>query len=213
MAFLKKVQLLELKIDEYLNLVSESGVLLDQLVKFFLKKQMDSAREKCQRIRSHERTADEYRKQIETHLYRHTLIPENRGDVLAILETTDHVINQVKSVSVELINENHLIPEIFENEFCELIHSSANSIDELVKAVRAFFYNIHSVHDHTHKVFFYEKEVDDLAEKIKIHIFESSLDLALKIHLKQLILSCEEISDLAQSVCDRLVIYTIKRQL
>ncbi len=213
MAFLKKVQLLELKIDEYLNLVSEAGILLEQLVKYYLNNQNDLAREKCQKIRTNERIADEYRKQIESHLYRHTLIPENRGDVLAILETTDSVINQVKAVSVDLINEHLQVPEFLNSEISDLIRSSVNCVDELVRAVRAFFYNIHSVNDHTHKVFFYEKEVDDLAEKLKIDIFNSTIDLASKLHLKEFILSCEKVSDNSQSVCDRLVIYTIKRQL
>ena len=35
MAFLNKVKLLELKIDEFLDLVSESGIMFEQVISFF----------------------------------------------------------------------------------------------------------------------------------------------------------------------------------
>ncbi len=213
MAFLKRVQVLELKIDEFLNLVSESGILFDQVISLYLNNQMEMVEEKCQRIRTHERTADEYRKNIEEHLYRHTLIPENRGDVLAILENTDDVINQIKSSMINLLVERPDIPDFVCQNVMLLAKSNANAVEELIKAVRAFFHNIHSVNDYVHKVFFYEKEVDELGEKIRKDIFASKIDLARKIHLKQILWEMELVSDFCQNVCDRLIIYTIKRQL
>ncbi|HPM00725.1 MAG: DUF47 family protein [Candidatus Cloacimonetes bacterium] len=213
MAFLKKVQVLELKIDEFLNLVSESGILFSQVVSLYLSNQISLMEEKCERIRTHERTADEYRKNIEEHLYRHTLIPENRGDVLAILENTDDVINQIKSSALDLLTEKPEIPEFINQYVTMLAQSNAHAVEEVIKAVRAFFHNIHSVNDYAHKVFFYEKEVDELGEKIRKEIFASKIELARKLHLKQILLEMELVSDYCQNVCDRLIIYTIKRQL
>lgn len=213
MGFLKRVQILELNIDEYLNLVSESGILFDQVINYFLDHHLDYMEEKCNRIRSNERSADEYRQNIEQHLYRHTLIPENRGDVLAILENTDRVINQIKKCTQDILIEKPDIPDFLHHPFKELVKTASNSVDELIKSVRAFFHDIHSVNDYAHKVFFYEKEADDLGEKVRKEIFSSNLELARKMEIKQLEIEIEKVSDYAQAVCDRLIIYTIKRQM
>ena len=146
-------------------------------------------------------------------LYRHTLIPENRGDVLAILENTDEVINHMKRCSQDIFIEKPDIPEHMRLAFMELTKSVCNSVEELIKAVRAFFHDIHSVNNYTHKVFFYEKQAHDLGENVRKMIFTSNLKLSQKMHLKHFELEIEKISDYAQDVCDRLVIYTIKRQL
>ncbi len=213
MPFLKKVQILELKIDEFLNLVSESAILFEQVIRLYFENKQEELEDKCQRIRIHERTADEYRKNIEQHLYRHTLIPENRGDVLAIFENTDDVINQIKSVCLDLLIEKPVIPDLLKECFIEISVSSAHSVDELVKSVRAFFHNIHHVEDFAHKVFFYEKEVDDIGEKSRMKLYNTKLDLSSKLEIKNYLLEIEKISDFCQNVCDRLIIYTIKRQL
>lgn len=213
MPFLKKVQILELKIDEFLNLVSESAILFEQVIKLYFDNKTSELEDKCQRIRVHERTADEYRKNIEQHLYRHTLIPENRGDVLAILENTDDVINQIKSLCLDLMIEKPHIPDVMKDCFISMSISTAHSVDELVKSVRAFFHNIHHVEDFAHKVFFYEKEVDDIGENSRIKLYNTKIDLANKLEIKNFLLEIEKISDYCQNVCDRLIIYTIKRQL
>ncbi|HPY97185.1 MAG TPA: DUF47 family protein [Candidatus Cloacimonadota bacterium] len=213
MAFLNKVKQMELKIDEYLDLVSESGILFAQIIAFYNAKKYDLMCEKCEIVRTNERTADEYRIEIEQHLYKYTLIPENRGDVLSILENTDKVINQIKLIVMTMSIEK---PEFADSTipYIELmVQSTANAVEELIKAVRAFFHNFHLINDYTHKVFFYEKEVDDYSEKLRKEIFDSKIDLTRKLHLKQIIYEIEMISDYCQSVCDRLIIYSIKRQL
>lgn len=213
MALLKKIHDLELKIDQFLNLVSESSILFEQFIKLFLAKKMNECEIKVNKIRENERVADELRTHIEKYVYSHTLIPENRGDVLAILEGTDEVIDQIKEIIVDMLIETPFIPDFMYDDFKDLTSASSNSVDELIKSVRAFFYNIHDVPNYVHKVFYYEKEADDLAERLKTELYQSDISLAEKNHFKYFIRGVEKISDYAQDVADRLVIYTIKREL
>ncbi len=213
MALLKKIQSLELKIDQFLNLVSESSILFEQFIKFYLEKKDNECKLKLTKVRENERKADDLRMEIERYVYKNTLIPENRGDVLAILEGTDEVIDQIKEILVDFYNEKPDIPHDIIDNFKELVSASAHSVDEIIKSVRAFFFNIHDVTNYVHKVFYYEKEADDLSERLKSEIFRSDLNLQQKLHIKYFIRGVEKISDFSQDVGDRLVIYTIKREL
>ena len=66
---------------------------------------------------------------------------------------------------------------------------------------------------HIHKVYFFEKEADRLADALKRKIFAKDLELARKIHLRYFCLHVETLSDRAEEVADRLAIYTIKRMI
>jgi predicted phosphate transport protein (TIGR00153 family) len=245
MALLKKIHELELKIDQFLNMTSECGILFEQFVKLYILEKGTDCAIKVSKIRENERVADDLRTQIEKYLYSHTLIPENRGDVLGILEMTDEVIDQIKEIIVDMQIEKPFIPEFMFDGFRSLTVASANSVDEMTKAVRAFFYNVHDVDNYVHKVLYYEKEADDLAERMKTELYQYSppptpphsapppapskggenmgeavnsqqsteITLAQKNHLKYFIRGVEKISDYAQDVADRLIIYTMKREL
>lgn len=213
MALLKKIYELELKIDQFLNLVSESSILFEQFIKLYLSNKLDDCKIKLTKVRENERKADELRIDIERYVYKNTLIPENRGDVLAILEGTDEVIDQIKELLVDIYIEKPAFPEMIYDGFKELVSASAQSVDELTKSVRAFFFNIHGVSNHVHKVFYYEKEADDIAERLKAEIFSLNLNMENKLHIKYFIRGLEKLSDFSQDVADRLVIYTLKREL
>ena len=70
------------------------------------------------------------------------------------------------------------------------------------------------VNDYSHKVYFYEKEVDMVSDRIKRQVFRrDDLDLCHKMHLRYFALHIENLSDEAEKVADRLSIYTIKRSI
>ena len=86
-------------------------------------------------------------------------------------------------------------------------------MEQLIFAVRSFFCDLSAVNNYIHKVYFFEREADQIGEKLRRQIFGLDIDLARKSHLRGFAIHIEQISDYAQAVCDRLAIYTIKRQL
>jgi len=213
MPFLKKIQELEIKIDQFLDITSTTGILFESLLKCYLQGQFAECEGKARQIKENERSSDVLRIHVEKYVYSNTIIPENRGDVLALLEMTDNVIDQLKEITIDMVIERPFIPEVLHHDLLEMVADTATCVDEMVKALRAFFYNVHEVTNYVNKVLFYEKEVDILAEKLKTELYLSDLSLAEKNHIKYYVKGIEKISDLSQDVSDRLIIYTMKREL
>ncbi|MCK5343830.1 MAG: DUF47 family protein, partial [Candidatus Heimdallarchaeota archaeon] len=120
MQLFKKTKKLELKMDEFLDTVSESGIIFQEGIKHYLKNKFERFENQNKKIRQLEGRADRLRRAIEQQLYTETLIPESRGDVLALLETTDNVINQAKETLLEFSVEIPTIPEEFHEEILHL---------------------------------------------------------------------------------------------
>ncbi len=162
-----------------------------------------------------ENEADSLRRSIKHQLYSQMLIPESRGDVLGLLETSDNAIDRTKKILNALDIEKPEIPENLKDDFIELAEISANAMDEMSKAARAFFKDIRIINDFINKVYFYEHEADKLEEHIKRKAFESTeiKQLSRKIHLRYFAEKISTLSDDAEAVCERLSIYAIKRSI
>jgi len=50
-----------------------------------------------------------------------------------------------------------------------------------------------------------------LSTNLKTAIFDSDLELAEKLHLREFVEQIDEVADMAEDVADRLAIYAIKR--
>ena len=105
MKFGKEVRLfhrtreLEVKIDQFLDCLSESGLVFRAAIEAYINEGCSEAfSEKHHHVDRLEGDADNLRRDIETQLYTQTLIPESRGDVLGLLENLDHIINLMESV-------------------------------------------------------------------------------------------------------------------
>jgi len=204
---------LETQIDEFLNAVNEGALVFKFGINNYLGGENREFKERIAKIAQLESKADDLRRNIESQLYEQTLIPEHRGDVLGILESTDNVIDTMKETLFQFDVESPAIPDNLIPYYIELTEMSVLSTDNLVIAIRAFFRDVKSVKDHLHKVIFYEKEADRIGDNLKREAFKMDLELAHKFHLRYFALHIQNISDRAESVADRLAIYTIKRTI
>jgi predicted phosphate transport protein (TIGR00153 family) len=200
--------------DAFLDKISESGIVFRRGVKNYMRKDAVDFDTHLQQIITLEHEADELRKSIETQLYTQTLVPESRGDILALMETSDDVIDRATDTLSEMSIENPMIPEAFRDGFIELARSVVRAMEEMVKALRAFMRDPINVRNYLHKVYYWEKESDRLAGELKRAIFaDDTLTLSQKIHLRYFALHVDTIADRAEDVADRLAIYTIKRSI
>jgi uncharacterized protein len=211
--FMKKTKELEAQTDAFLDAISEAAITFKKGISSYLYNEDSEFRKRIQQVSDYERKADDLRMEIETSLYENTLIPESRGDVLALLESIDNVVDKMKETIIYFSIENPLIEDEFTPLFEKVAEASVKSVECLVLAVRAFFKDIRSVNNHIHKVHYYEKEADSLSEELKRAIFASEYDLAQKLHLSNFASSVEKVSDYAESVSDRLTIFVIKRRI
>ncbi len=92
----KETKELASQIDDFLDAISEGALVFQQGVMDYLSGDMEAFERRFHAIDTLENRADDLRRTVEGHLYRQSLIPESRGDVLGLLETMDDVINTAK---------------------------------------------------------------------------------------------------------------------
>jgi|SRR5690554_6171394 len=213
--FFNKAGELITEIDAFLDLVDETSLIFQKGVRLFLNGEEEKFDSNLKRISVVENKADDYQKSIKYKLVKYMLIPDSRGDVLDLLESTDNVVDNCKKVLVHFSIEQPYIPDFLKNDFLELTTQSVQSVDCLVKGIRSYFNNLALVNDYIHKVHYYEHEADELEELLARKVFTagSIKDLCLKTHLRYFISRIALISDLAESVSEKMAVAAIKRSI
>ncbi len=207
----RKTKELEAQIEEYLDLIDRAAMVFIQGLRFYFENRSDEFEQRYHDLRIMESKGDSLRREIENKLYVHTLIPESRGDVLGLLESSDEVLNRLAKTLLNFSIENPAISEDLQPLYLDLGRASSSAVENMVKAVRTYFRELQSVRDYINKAQFYEKESDKIAEKIKRLVFSSDRELSLKAHMRIFAHHIELIADDAEDVCDRLAIATAKR--
>ncbi len=205
---------LENQIDEFLDKISEAGMVFGRAMRVYLDQgPSDEFNSFLDQAADIERRGDELRRTIEAELYVRTLIPDLRGDVLALLESMDHLVNVYEGDLFRISIQSPDIPEQFHAGYTELVETVMSCVDSVVLAARAFFRDIEAVRDHCSKTIFLETEADKIGTKLQRAIFASSLPLERKMHLRYFVERIDELANSAEDVADALQIYTIKRRI
>jgi hypothetical protein len=202
------------RIDDFLDNVSESGLLFKLGVDSYLKGNVESFEKKLEDITQTENQGDSLRRSLEEQLYVQTLIPESRGDVLELLENMDALLDRFKGAMWRFEIEHPTIPPVMHNDFKELVSCVVDSVEAMVRSARAFFKDIAAVSDHMHKVSYWEKQSDKVSTRLQCNIFRhTELQLSHKLQLRDFVMHVDQIADQAEDVADKLSIYVIKRSL
>ena len=205
---------IEKEVDEFLDRVSEAGLLCKNGMDAYLKGDMEVYATYLKSIRDTEHKGDALRRSLEKNLYEKTLIPESRGDVMELLEDMDALLDRYTGLIWQFEIERPDICAEFHEDFKELLSHSVESVEADVLSCRAFFKNINAVANHIHKVSFWEKESDKVSTRLQRAIFgRKDLRLSHKMHLRFFVKQVDRIADEAEDVADRLNIYVIKRML
>jgi len=213
--FSSKAKQLEGDIDGYLDRVTKAGLILLEGVKAYVNGKSDKFERNFEEISILESDADNIRRDIKRKLYTYMLIPESRGDVLGLLETLDDIVDISEKVLEQFSIETPEIPEFLKSDFIELAELSSKAVEEVVKGARAFFREIAMVSDYVNKVHFYEHEADDVEEHLKRAAFNSDEieRFSHKVHMRYFAEKLAGVSDVAESVAERLSVYAIKRRI
>lgn len=202
------------KIDDFLDKVSESGILFKHGLDAYLKGNIASFEKKIEDISSVEHMGDALRRDLEVQLYTQTLIPESRGDVLELLESMDGLLDRFKGALWRFeIERPEIYPQLHE-DVRELGTCVVESVEAIVRSARAFFKDISAVTDHLHKVSHWETQSDIVSTRIQKRVFrQPDLSLSYRMQLRDFIRHVDKIADRAEDVADKLRIYVIKRSL
>lgn len=205
---------IEKLIDDFLDQVSQSGMIFKQGANAYLAKNRVDFERKLKEISDCEHSGDDLSRTINEHLYTKTLIPESRGDVLDLLESMDSLLDRFKGAMWRFEIEQPEITEQFHADFNLLIDAVLEATEAIVASCRSFFKDIASVSDNLHKVSYWESECDKISTRLQTAIFRNS-DLRLSHQMQQQAFArhLDKIADRAEDIADKLNIYVIKRSL
>ncbi len=162
--------------------------------------------------REAESDCDDTRRQIERLMYEKALIPESREAVLQMIERIDKVPNKAESVCRQAANEFITIPPDLVDTFATLVERSRDSSHALCKAARVLFEDTDKVGPLCLEVDHLESECDDLEQQLIRAIFsDDRRPVDQKILIRDLVLSCGNISDRAETASDLITIIAVKR--
>jgi predicted phosphate transport protein (TIGR00153 family) len=205
---------IEGQIDEFLDLVSESGLIFKMAIAAYLRGDTDAFLKKIEQITTAEHKGDSLTRTLEERLYIQTLIPDSRGDVLELLESMDSLLDQFKGAIWQFEIERPEIWPEFHDDFNELVGYVVEAVEAVVLSSRAFFKNIAAVSDHMHKVSYWETESDKVASNLQRAIFRrEDMRMSHRLQLRDFAKRVDNIADVSEDVADRLAIYVIKRSL
>lgn len=209
-----KTRELERQIDAFHDLLIDAAVLFHEAISVFLSSDEQSEYKDINRqIKKIEHDADGLRREIENQLYSQNLVPNLQADILQLIEGLDKINNQIDDVVYKFFIEQPEIPEAFHHYLIELCHQVADCSENMAMASRAFFKDLSSVRDYSHKVYLMEQQSDITYNNLKKAIFSSELPLANKLQLDSLITEVADIGDIAEDCADELLIFTIKRDV
>lgn len=206
---------LSMKIEKFLDIISNSLSLFEKVINSYLSEDHDTFEETFQRICALESEADELEIDIKVTLYKFMLLPDARADVLSLIKSLDNIIDAAEEITKDYYIQKPKFPMELHQDILELTRNSIKSADSLLIATRAFFNEVHLVSSHISKIKFYEHETDIIEDKINNRIFNDTLvtDLAEKLQLKIFVSKIAGISDESEIIGDKLTIFTIKREI
>ena len=209
-----KSKTLERQIDEFVDIVSQVGLIFKKAVRNYLNTTTRSEFEKMvEQVSQMESKADKITKDVETVLYEETLIPDARSDVLRLLEHLDEVIGLYQGNCYRFSIQKPEFPKEFHADLISLVDVTVESAETLCITVRAFFRDIKTVRNSAHKVSFFEKESDKQISDLQRRIFSSELPLDKKMHLRYFVEKIDQIADFAEDIADEIQIYALKRMI
>jgi len=213
--FTSKAKTLQLDMDRYFGLVDEGALLLEEGFSKYIDGNLELFNQKVDEIDRVEHEADILRREIKHRLYTEMLIPDSRGDVLAVLETLDNVLDCIKHVGNSISIEKPEMWDFLKEDFREIVRTSTKTVLELTLAVRAFFREIYRVTEHLDKVHFWESECDKIEDRIKRKAFDTTeIEVFSKrVHMRYFAERLSRIADEAEEVAERLAVFTIKRNM
>ena len=209
-----KAKALESKIDMFHDKVIDSAMMFNKSLREYLNAgRSDEFKKINKQLRQIEHDADQLRRDIENRLYSQNLIPDMRANVLELVENLDRVINRFDEVSYQFYIERPDIPQIYHSRIKDLVEQVTDCAENMSIASRSFFRDLSLVRDYAQKVYFLEHETDLTSARLKESIFDSDLHLSNKLQLSTIVDEIENIADLAEDSIDRLLIFTIKRDI
>lgn len=173
---------------------------------------LERAHELAQETHRAEGNADNIRRQVARELVSGAMMPSSRRQVLELVEQVDSLANAAEAALDQLMTYNVSVPDRLAEAALEIVHETASIWDEVEDAIKALFAgNATETLNCANRIERAEARVDQIERCILMSTFDSSLELAQKLQIADLIKNLVTISDRAEDLSDRLALIVAER--
>lgn len=212
MLFKKESEVQKL-IQKQINLIAQGLGFLREAVEFYLEGDKERCESKTRTVEEMETKADEAEREAEKTLYEGMYLPLFREDLLDLMELIDDVADEAERVADFLSIERPEIPSKWNEKIREIMEKDILAFNLFRESFMLLHEDTQKAFSHTQKVRKVEKEVDRLQDDLNREIFQSNLELAHKIQLRDLVIRMGFISDSSEKAADKISMISIKRRI
>jgi uncharacterized protein len=160
-----------------------------------------------------ESECDRLRREVERDLFAKALLPESREDIMALLERLDLVVNQLEDVLRQILLQRIELPDYAQDAYAELGERCHDATTVLLDQAAAALANDPRTRELGDAVKACESRVDQCEQQLVSTLFaRPDLELARKLHLRDLVTMTAAISDLAEDAANLLTVFALKRE-
>ncbi len=208
----RKNTIIKNKINQYLEIVSETSDLFRQAAIYHLQNGCDhDYKSQMEVVIKKESAADDLRREIEGELYRKSLLPEFREQILLAIDQLDEIPDKAEDIVKMIYNQNITVPENIRESMTELINLGSNTVELIVKAAQEAVGTTENIEEITRQIDHNESHGDSIDRTLIYDIFhQENIDIQTLV-LKDYITEVGSILDIAQDVADTMVLIAIKR--
>jgi len=209
----KKKSKVQKLIQEQVSLVAQGLGFLKEAVELYLEGDKEGCELKTRVVEQMETKADEAKREAEKTLYEGMYLPLFREDLLDLMELIDDVADEAERIADFLSIENPEIPSPWNEKIREIIEKGILAFNLFRESFMFLHEDTQKAFSHAHKVKEVEKEVDRLQDGLNREIFQSNLQLAHKIQLRDLVIRTGFISDSSENAADKISMISIKKRI
>jgi predicted phosphate transport protein (TIGR00153 family) len=160
-----------------------------------------------------ESVADDMRRDLELELYSGKLLPESRADMLTLVEAVDRISNVAESI-VEFFSIQKLdVPAELHEDIHDLLLKSLETCAAMSETVRLLLDDLSKIRGCAEEVDQLESQCDTRERRLVRRLFELDLELARKLHVRDLVSCIASLADQAENVADMVERMAVKRRL
>ena len=197
------------------NQVAQEGMEhFKEAIYYVLKNTIDEKFEiMVRRLDQLESAADEVRRQIVYDLYSFGLLPENRKDILTLLESLDKVLSRTQSICYTMLLQKTMIPEIIKGDFKQMVKISAKAYTNSFALLEDYLGKRLHIRESVVKIHSDESICDDIMRAVIEKLFNSDMDRVEVLMVRDLVRELEGITDQCEKVADLVTLSDVKTQL
>ena len=212
MALGQRERAVEAAIDAHIKMIDQCLAGFCQVLEAYLDGADKKAWELWETVDQLEHRADQERREVVRLLSEGAFLPVTREDIKLFVEAADKIADAAESATDTLILTKPDIPGSLRDGLLQLARESVASLGPLAEATAAVFTDFDVALAKTAEVDVCESTADQTEWHLIRDMFAEDIDLAQKLHLRQVIEELGKIADRAENAADLLQTLVVKKQ-